>query len=290
MTREKGETTMTQRMFLTAALGRAALGLVLLGFAAGAARADDALAKVKASGTLRVGTETAFAPFDFIDAGQHVGLNVDLFEALGKDMGLKIQWVALPWEGVLPGLEAGKFDLVAGPVTITKARMERYRFLPPIADATDALLKRPNEADLTKPADIAGKAVGAGKASSQLAQLQDYAKTLGGPVTIREYVGNTDAYADLAAGRIAAVANPYTNIAYVAKQRPDTFVVVEPPFGPKSYFGYLIPKAPESATLAEALSAEIVKMKADGRLAALQKKWFGAASDGLPDAVTAPAL
>ena len=280
---------MTKRLFL-----KAALGLALLGAASGAARAQDAstkdaLAKVKAAGTLRVGTETAFAPFDFIDAGRHVGLNVDLFEALGQDMGLKIQWVALPWEGVLPALEAGKFDVVAGPVTITKARQERYRFLPPIADATDALLKRPNEPELTKPADIAGLVVGAGKASSQLAQLQDFAKTLGQPVTIREYVGNTDAYADLAAGRIAAVANSYTNIAYVAKQRPDTFAVVEPPFGPKSYFGYLIPKAPESAALADALSAEIVKMKADGRLTALQKKWFGAASD-TPDAVTTPAL
>ena len=275
---------MTKRLFL-----KAALGLALVSLAAAPARAEDALAKVKAAGTLKVGTETAFAPFDFIDAGQHVGLNVDLFDAIGKDMGVKIEWVALPWEGVLPGLEAGKFDVVAGPATITKARMERYRFLPPIADATDALLKRPNEADITKPADIAGHAVGAGKASSQLAQLQDFAKTLPTPVTIREYVGNTDAYADLAAGRIAAVANSMTNIAYVAKQRPDTFAVVEPAFGPKSYFGYIIPKTPDSAPLADALSAEIVRMKADGRLAALQKKWFGAAFD-TPDAVTAPAL
>ena len=111
---------MAKRLFL-----RAALGLALLGSAAGSARADEALGKVKASGTLRVGTETAFAPFDFIDAGKHVGLNVDLFEAVGRDMGLKIEWVALPWEGVLPALEAGKFDVVAGPATITKARMER---------------------------------------------------------------------------------------------------------------------------------------------------------------------
>ena len=151
------------------------------------------------------------------------------------------------------------------------------------------MLKRPNEADIAKPEDIAGKTVGAGKASSQLAQLQDFVKSLGKPVTIREYVGNGDAYADLAAGRIAAVANSLTNIAYVAKQRPDTFAVVEPPFGPKSYFGYIMPKTPDAASLADALSAEILRMKADGRLAALQKKWFGAAFD-TPDAVPAPAL
>ena len=104
---------------------RALFGLALAAALGGGARAEDALGRVKGAGVLRVGTETAFAPFDFIDAGQHVGLNVDLFEEVGRDMGLKVQWVALPWEGVLPGLEAGKFDLVAGPATITKARQER---------------------------------------------------------------------------------------------------------------------------------------------------------------------
>ena len=96
----------------------------------GAAMADDALAKVKAAGVLKVGTETEFAPFDFIDAGAHVGLNVDLFDEIGKELGVKIEWVTLPWDGVLPGLEAGKFEYVAGPATITKARSEHYRFSP----------------------------------------------------------------------------------------------------------------------------------------------------------------
>ena len=91
---------------------------------------------MKAAGVLKVGTETEFAPFDFIDAGQHVGLNVDLFDEVGKELGVKIEWVTLPWDGVLPGLEAGKFDMVAGPATITKARMEHYVFSAPIAEAT----------------------------------------------------------------------------------------------------------------------------------------------------------
>ncbi len=104
---------------------------VLAACLGGNAYAEDALARVKAAGVLKVGTETEFAPFDFIDSGEHVGLNVDLFAEIGKEMGVKIEWVALPWDGVLPGLEAGKFDVVAGPATITKARMEHYRFLPP---------------------------------------------------------------------------------------------------------------------------------------------------------------
>ena len=259
-----------------------------LGFSV-AAQAQDALARVKAAGTLKVGTETAFAPFDFIDAGKHVGLNVDLFEELGKDMGLKIEWIALPWEGVLPGMEVGKFDMVAGPATITKARMERYAFLPPIAEATVALLKRKGDATVMKPEDIGGKAVGAGKATAQLAQLKAYGDTLPGKVEAREYVGFNEAYADLAAGRIVAVGNSLPNISFVASQRPDTFEVVKPPFGAKSYFGYLGRKDADFATLNAAVGAAIVKMKADGRLATMQKKWFGASFD-TPDAAPAPSF
>ncbi|MGD0722526.1 MAG: transporter substrate-binding domain-containing protein [Roseiarcus sp.] len=253
----------------------------------GAAFADDVLAKVKAAGIMKVGTETEFAPFDYIDAGAHVGLNVDLFDEIGKELGVKIEWVTLPWDGVLPGLEAGKFDMVAGPATITKARMEHYRFSPPIAEATVALMKRKGDKSVTKPEDIGGKIVGAGKATSQLAQLKAYGDTLPGKVDAREYVGFNEAYADLAAGRIVAVGNSLPNIAFVAKQRPDTFEVVLPTFGAKSYFGFIGRKDPDYASLMDAVDRAMLKIKTDGRMAKIQEKWFGTTFD-TPDSVPTP--
>ncbi|WP_062206587.1 transporter substrate-binding domain-containing protein [Aureimonas sp. AU12] len=254
------------------------------------AHAEDALARVKAAGVLKVGTETAFAPFDFIDeAGEHAGLNVDAFAEIGKELGVKVEWVELPWDGVLPGLEAGQFDVVAGPATITKARLERYRFLSPVAEATVALLKAKGDETITKPEDIAGKLVGAGKATSQLAQVQAYGKTLPTPVETREYVGFNEAYADLAAGRIAAVANSLPNISYVAEKQPDIFAVVTPPFGQKSYFGFIGTKKADDQPLLDAMQAALVKMKGDGRLADMQTKWFGVSFD-TPDVAPEPAF
>ena len=273
---------MTKRLFLKTLAG-AAIVLASVG-----AHAQDTLTRVKQAGVLKIGTETAFAPFDFIKDGDHVGLNVDLFKDIGKEMGVKIEWIALPWEGVLPGLEASKFDMVGGPATITKARMERYRFSTPVADASIALLKRKGDKTVMKPADIAGKAVGGGKSSAQLAQLKAFAESLG-KADVREYPGNNEAYADLAAGRISAVGNSIANIAYVAQQRPDTFEVVMPPFGAKSYFGYIGRKDADSAKLMDAVDAAILKMKKDGRLATLQKKWFGQAFE-TPDVVTDPGV
>jgi polar amino acid transport system substrate-binding protein len=257
-----------------------------LGFGANAS-ADDVLAQVKKSGELKVGTETAFAPFDFVDGADHKGLNVDLFAEIGKELGVKVTWVALPWESVLPGLEAGKFDMVAGPATITKARMERYRFSPPIAEATVALLKRAGDKSVNKPEDIAGKPTGGGKASAQLDQLKAFVATLPAKGEVREYVSNNEAYADLAAGRIVAVGNSLPNIAFVASQRPDTFEVVQPPFGIKSYFGYIGRKDPDHAALMDAIDAAMAKIKADGRLAAIQKKWFGLSFD-TPEKIVDP--
>jgi polar amino acid transport system substrate-binding protein len=271
---------MKRRIFVT---GLAGVGLALA--LPLAAQAQDALARVKAAGVLKVGTETAFAPFDFIDAGEHTGLNIDLFAEVGKELGVKIEWVTLPWDGVLPGLEAGKFDTVAGPATITKERMERYRFNVPIAEATVALLKKAGDDSIQKPEDISGKTVGTGKATAQLAQAEAYAKTLPEPVTFKEYVSFNEAYADLAAGRVVAVANSFPNIAYVAQQRPETFALVEPPFGVKTYFGYPGRKDADHASLMDAIDAAILKMKGDGWLAAMQEKWFGVTFD-TPDHLT----
>ncbi len=253
------------------------------------AYADDVLAKAKAAGVLKVGTETAFAPFDFIDAGEHKGLNVDFFEALGKDLGVKIEWVELPWDSVLPSLEAGKFDVVAGPATITKARIARYRMSAPVAEASVAILKKAGDTSITKPADIAGKAVGVGKATAQLAQLQEYSATLPEKVNVREYVSFNDAYADLATGRVVAVANSLPNIAFVAKQRNGAFEVVTPAFGKKTYFGFIGTKDDDHKSLLDSIDTEILAMKKDGRLGKLQEKWFGTTFD-TPDSVPEPAF
>jgi len=239
------------------------------------AQAEDLLAKVKSSGELVIGSEFQFAPFDFIENGVHKGVNVDILDQVAKGLGVKVSYLDLPWPSVLPGLEAHKFELVAGPVTVTKERMERYRFTVPIAEASVGFLKRAGDKSINKPGDVSGKIVGGGKGSSQLAQVVTYVNGLPGKATVREYIDNNQAYADLAAGRIVAVGNSLPNIAYVAAQRPESFALVQPTFGTKSYFAYLGSKDADSKALIDAVDAVIVAMQKDGRMAAIHKKWFG---------------
>jgi len=253
-----------------------------IGLAAGAlslTASADALQDTKESGVLEVGTEMQFAPFDFLENGQQAGLNKDIFAEVGKELGVEVHFQDLPWPSVLPGLEAGNFDVVAGPIIVTKARKERYHFLTPIAESTVALLKRAGDDSIEKPEDIAGKSAGAGQGSAQLAALQDFVGTLSEPVDIKEFVDNNQAYAALAAGRIDAVANSLPNIGYVASQRSNVFEVVQPPFGEPSYFAYLGRDDEDSRPLLDAIDKILLEMKQDGRLAELQKKWLGQAME-----------
>ncbi|MDV7105613.1 transporter substrate-binding domain-containing protein [Vibrio sp. TH_r3] len=246
----------------------------------------DALSDIKAKGELTVGTELQYAPFDFLEVDKHVGLNKDVFDEVSKELGVKVSYIDLPWTSVLPGLDAKKFDMVSGPVTITKARMERYSFTYPIADASVALLKKRGDSRITKPEDIAGMVIGVQKSSSQSQQLQEYSDSLDKPAEIKGYIDNNQAYSEIMTGRVDAVANSLPNIGYMASKHKN-FEVVTPPFGKKTYFGYVVSKDENSASLLEALNDIIVKMENDGRMKAIQEKWFGVEMD-LPQETIVP--
>jgi polar amino acid transport system substrate-binding protein len=252
-----------------------------------AAFADDTLAEIKKRGVLSTATEMQFPPFDISDNGTYKGLNRDLIDAVGKQMGLKVTYLDLPWTSVLPGLEAKKFDLCIAPVTITKERMKHYAFTLPIADATAALMKRAGDNSIMKPEDIAGRTVGGQKGTSQVAQLKEFAAKLPKPVEVKEYVDNNQASADLAAGRIDATVNSLPNLAYAAQQRSDAFAMVMPPFGQPTYFSWVARL--DDTTLVDALNAAILAVEADGTMAKIQKTWFGQTMD-LPKTAPEPSF
>lgn len=257
------------------------------GLIATRALAEDTLAEIKKRGELAIATEMQFPPFDISDNGVYKGFDRDLIDLVGKELGVKVSYLDLPWTSVLPGLEAKKFDLVIAPVTITKERMKRFAFTVPIADATAALMKRADDKSIMKPEDIAGKTVGGQKGTSQLEQLKAFAAKLPKPVEVKEYIDNNQSYADLAAGRIDASVNSLPNLAYVVSKRPDTFALVLPPFGQPTYFSWVARL--DDKSLVDAINAAILKVEADGEMTKLQKTWFGQTMD-LPKTVPEPSI
>lgn len=275
-------------------LSRAFAGVLSL-LLIGAAHSADMLQTVKSKKEIVIGTEAQFAPFEYLQDGKIVGYGPDLMRLILSDLpDVKVKQFDVPFQGILPGLATKRFDFVVTAVTLTKERADKFAFTVPIADATTALVRRKEDATLIDPAGIAGKTVGSQAGSAQLRALQEYAKKLmaeGKPaVDIREYVSFDEAYADLAAGRLAAVAQSLSNLATLVKTRADVYAVIPAPIGPKTYFGWVGRKDSDSAPLVKFFSDGIARAHKSGQLKALQMKWFGFTMDVPTDAVPVPQM
>ncbi len=255
----------------------------------------DVLDTIKQRGQITVATEARFAPFEYVENGKIVGFGSDLLaEIMTKLPGVHVEQLDLPWQGILPGLIAGKFDLVATSVTVTKERAERYAFTVPFAEATVALVVRKG-GSVAKPEDIAGKVVGSQAGSGQLQALRDYDARLKregghGIGEIKEYVDFDQAYADLGAGRIQAIAQSLPNLAPLVKQRGDVFAIVQPTIGPVTYFAWAGRKDADSASLVRFFSDGLAELNRSGRMAELQRKWFGFTMDVPADKMPEPTM
>lgn len=251
----------------------------VVGLSMASPAAADLLSDIKDKGKIVAATEMHYAPFDMLKDGEYQGIGRDLFDAVAKELGVEVEYMDLPWSSVLPGLEAGKFDIVNAPVTMTAERFERYSFTLPVGNATVALAKKAGDDTISTPEDIAGKAVGSQKGSAQLEQLKKFSESLSEPATVREYVNIDEALADLAAGRIQAVANSMPLMGYAAVERPETFALVEPPFGDPKYFGWVARGGEDSASLIEAVNAALLTLHENGTLEEINRKWLGSNPD-----------
>ncbi|MGO6698926.1 transporter substrate-binding domain-containing protein [Rhizobium ruizarguesonis] len=258
-----------------------------IALAAPVASAAELLEKIKTDKVFTVATEARFAPFEFVEDSKIVGYSADIMAEIMKALpGVELKRLDLPWQGILPGLAASRFDYVVTSVTVTPERMKAYHLSAPIADATMAVLKRKGDTDIAKPEDIAGKPVGSQAGSAQLAALEKFAGELKaggkGDATISTYTDFSEAYADLGTGRIKAVINSLPNLLEAARQRPDVFEVVLPTFGAKTYFSWAGRNDAQSASLNALMDAELLNLNKSGKLGELQKKWFGATME-LPE-------
>jgi polar amino acid transport system substrate-binding protein len=260
---------------------RGTLGLLAGVLIAGQqAFAETTLEKIKRTGELTVGTEAAFPPFEFVKDGKIVGYGSDILAEVVKDLGVKkLNQLDLPWQGILPGVLAGKFDFVATTVGINPERAKRYAYTLPIADGVPYAMKRKGDT-LAKVEDLNGKVVATQLASSTepVARALDAKLKAAGGTGFKElklFTAFPESYLALANGEVDAVIQSLPSLAVLVKEKSDVFELMAPT-PQEGGFPYLAWVArPDDKDLRDAISAVIRKMRDDGRLAALQKKWFG---------------
>ncbi|WP_322104397.1 transporter substrate-binding domain-containing protein [Paraburkholderia sp. J41] len=271
-------------------------GVLTLCAAAPVLAQDDVLARIKSDKAITIATEARYAPFEYVDNGKIVGYDADLMAYVLKSLpDVKVKQLDLPFQGLLPGLDAKRFDIVVTAVTVNKDRADHFAFTLPVADATTGVLLRANDTSIKTPNDLNGKIVGSQTGSAQLQALVALDKKLkdaGGPgiKQIKQYVAFDEAYADLAVGRLDAVAQSVANLGPLMKSRPGVFTVLPQTIGPKSYFAWVARKDADSASLVKFFSDGIARANKDGTMKKLQEKWFGSTMVVPADALPAPTL
>ncbi|MDD6992369.1 MAG: transporter substrate-binding domain-containing protein [Oscillospiraceae bacterium] len=255
------------------------------------------LDKIKANGKLTVATEAAYEPFEYLDGEKIVGYNADLFAKICEDMGVELDYIDLPFQGILAGLEAKKYDVVGATLGITAERASKYTMTYPIQNGTTVFVKRKNDDSIQSIADMEGKKVGTQTSCYNEADTKKYNEQLianggSGYAELLTYDSFPEAFLELKNGRIDLVAQNYASCAAVVKNNPDDYVIVADANGNAEYVGtdtwvgWAV--RPEDTELSEFINSEIHKFKEDGTLAELQTKWFGATTE-LPEENYIPA-
>jgi cystine transport system substrate-binding protein len=235
------------------------------------AQADTLLDQVKSRGTLEIGLEGTYPPFNYQDEnGQLAGFEVDFAQAIAAKLGVKADFQPTKWDGILAALEAQRFDVIINQVTITPERQAKYDFSEPYTVSGIQIITRAgDETKISTPADLAGKPVGAVIGSSYEKWLRDNAPT----ADIHTYDDDATRDQDLLSGRIDAVINDRLVAAALVKQYQGKLAVAGVPFSPQSQGIALRKGNPE---LLAALNKAIDDLRADGSLAKISDKWFGA--------------
>ncbi len=245
------------------------------------ARADT-LDEAKKRGTLIIGTEAAYVPYEFFKDGKIVGYDPDITELMASKLGVEARFIDTAWNGIIPALYASKFDCIISGMTITKERTEKVLFSMPYADASNMILLRANESTIKTADDLAGKTVGVqlGSAAANIVKVfEDKLKAAGKPgyTDVKQYEHYPEAYQDLLNKRIDAVINSRSTMMVVMRDAPGKFKMISGISDITAYFGMAFRK--EDAALRDFVNTQLAAMKQDGTLAKLQEKWFGGTMD-----------
>lgn len=252
------------------------------------ARADT-LDDIKKRGEMVVGMEAAYVPYESFDAGKIVGYDCDIAQAVATKLGVKVRFVDIAWDGIIPALYASKFDVIMSAMTITKERLQKVLFSMPYGDASNMVLLRASGDPIASVEDLGGHGVGAqlGSAGAQVARDFDaHLKSEGKPgfSELKLYDHYPEAYLDLQNHRIDAVVNSLSSMQIVMRDQPGKYKVIGGIQAIKAYFGMAFRK--DDTALQGTVNGVLGAMKADGSLAKLQTKWFGAPMD-TPDTIPA---
>ena len=209
---------------------------------------------------LVVATSPDFPPFESLDGSEVVGIEVDILQAITEKLGMEMKLEQMDFESVIPGVQAGKFDIGMSGITITEDRQKNCDFTQPYFLASQAIVVTP-DSDITCKADLEGKTVSVQTGTT----AEEYCMENG--YEVLAFAANNDAAAALTSGKAAAwVVDNEVGVALAEQQG---LVVLDEAMTSAPYAFAFAKDSALTAQFDEALG----ELLADGTVAAIFEKY-----------------
>ena len=250
---------------LTAFTAAATLALAL---GAAPAAADD-LEKIKEAGKIRIAMSGAYPPFNFVnEQNEVVGFDPSIGKAIAEKMGVEAEIITTPWDGIIGGLLANKFDAVVGSMSITEERKQAVDFVGPYYSThRDVFVKEDsplqNVSELSN--DDVTLGVTLGETHDQWAREQGY--------SMKTYKGLPELLMELDSGRVDAIANDTIPVMIAIKDGQYKLRALEGLDSEKVDAGIAIRR--DNPELHAAMQAALDEIMADGTYMEIANDWVG---------------
>jgi polar amino acid transport system substrate-binding protein len=241
---------------------------VFMSFAASSSASDDSWEKIKEKGELVVGFCAQYPPFEFkTETGELKGFDVDLANAIGKELNIPVKFKDGEWQGLIPGMEKGDYDVLITCMGKTPKRMETVNFSDVYVKLTEVIVVRKDDDAIHDKIDLKGKTVGAQIATSSERALNGM-KDLIGEAKLYNYT--TEAFLDLKFNRIDAVVSGFAYAVVQIKKDP-SFKIVGAPLNATD-IGIALPKNADALTAK--INEALAKIEANGTNKKIYNKWL----------------
>jgi lysine-arginine-ornithine-binding protein len=224
-----------------------------------------------------IGTEGAYPPFNAInDEGELVGFDIDIAEALCEEIGATCTYETQDWAGIIPGLNAGKYDAIIASMSITEERAKKVDFTNKYYQTPARFVAAKGMDVEISEAGLEGMTIGVQRATVSANFVRD---NYGDVADIKAYDTQEEATLDLVSGRVDLVFADSLKLqeGFLASEEGDNYAFKGPGFSDPKWFGEGIGIAvrKDEDTLKQCFNTAIANIREDGTYDEISQKHFG---------------
>lgn len=233
---------------------------------------DDLLSAIKERGYITVAMEGTWAPWTYHDEDDNlVGFDVEVAKAVADELGVDVQYQEGEWDGLLAGVQSGRYDIMVNGVGYTEERAQAYTFSDPYCYNKTALIVRGDNEDIKSLEDLKGKTT----CNSANSTYQLIAEEYGANVLDVETLDGTLEMVLAGTDRADATLNAEASFLDYMNAHPDANLKIVDYYPESEKVCIIMSKGDSSDSLKEAINSAIEKLRADGTLSELSNKYFG---------------